>query len=133
MIFIGEIDSVQIAKSVMILFAVLMFRNFIANIIIKILKKLSGKYNLKNIALVLDSIEKPLVNFFTYTGLYFALMILPFIANIAVFINRVYRTFVIITITQGLLKIISAYAEELNNQYLNKEEKTERTQMSSLQ
>lgn len=130
MIFIREIDAVQIAESVMILFAVLMFRNFIANIVIQLLKKLSGKYNLKNIALVLDSIEKPLVSFFTYTGFYFALMILPFNANIAVFINRVYRTFVIITITQGFLKVISAYAEELNNQYLNKDDKTERTQMS---
>lgn len=130
MVFIREIDAAQVAKSVMILFAVLMFRNIIANIIIKALKKLSGKYNLKNIVLVLDSIEKPLVNFFTYTGLYFALIILPFNADINIFLNRVYRTFVIITITQGLLKIISAYAEELNNQYLNKEEKTERTQMS---
>ena len=130
MIFTREIDAATIAKAIMILFALLLFRNFITNIIIKILKKLSSKYNLKNIVLVLDSIEKSLVNFITYTGMYFALMVLPFNPSIAVFINRVYRTFIIITITQGLLKIITAYADELNNQYLTKDDKSERSQMS---
>ena len=130
MIFISEVTMQTIAEAVIILFALLLFRSFITNIIIKILKKLSEKYNLKNIALVVSSIENPMINFFTCTGIYFALIVLPFTANIAIFINRVYRTFVIITLTQGALKIVTAYASELNNAYINKNDKNERIQMS---
>lgn len=130
MIFTQEIDTVTMAESAIIILAAVLFRNFTANIIIKVLKKLSVKYNLKNIALVLDSIEKPLVNFFTLTGFYFALAVLPFNEKIGLFLFRVYRTFIIVTVTQCLLRIVTSYAEVLNNQYLNKEDKTERTQMS---
>lgn len=130
MIFTSEISMQTIAEALIILFALLLFRNFITNIIIKILKKLSEKYNLKNIALVVGSIEKPLVNFFTCTGIYFALVVLPFNANISEFINKVYRTFVIITLTQCALNVVTAYAAELNNAYINKDDKSERTQMS---
>ncbi|MDW5300211.1 MAG: mechanosensitive ion channel family protein [Sedimentibacter sp.] len=130
MIFTSEVSMQTVAEAVIILFALLLFRNFITNIIIKILKKLSEKYNLKNIALVVDSIEKPLVNFFTFTGIYFALIVLPFNANIAGFINKVYRTFIIITLTQCGLNIVTAYAAELNNAYTNINDKKERTQMS---
>ncbi|MGB4439808.1 MAG: mechanosensitive ion channel family protein [Sedimentibacter sp.] len=130
MIFTSEVSMQTIAEAIIILFALLLFRNFITNIIIKILKRLSEKYNLKNIALVVGTIEKPMINFFTYTGIYFALIVLPFTANIAIFINRVYRTFIIIALTQCALKIVTAYAAELNNAYINKNDKNERTQMS---
>jgi len=130
MFFTSEINIEMAVEAFIILFALLLFRNFIANIIIKILKKISEKYNLRNIALVVDSIEKPLANFFTYTGIYFAFIILPFNVNIAQFINKVYRSFIIITIAQGLLRVVTSYAAELNNEYIYKNEKFERTQMS---
>jgi MscS family membrane protein len=96
-----------------------MFRHFITNIIIKIIRKITEKYELKNIALIIDSIEKPLLNFFAYTAIYLALLVFPFNASIYLFINSVFRTCIIITVTQCLLRLVNAYSGVLVYSYMN--------------
>lgn len=118
MIFTSSIEAPTIIKSFFIVIALIMFRNFITNIIIKIIRKLADKYNLKNVALIVDSVEKTLLNFITYSAVYLGLIVFPFNASIYLFINRIYRALIIITVTQGLLKIITSYSEVLNGNYL---------------
>jgi MscS family membrane protein len=96
-----------------------MFRHFITNIIIKIIRKITEKYKLKNIALIIDSIEKPLLNFFAYIAIYLALLVFPFNASIYLFINSVFRACIIITVTQCLLRLVNAYSGVLVNSYMN--------------
>lgn len=129
MIFISSIEVATIIKSFFIVVALLMFRNFITNIILKLIKKIIEKLKLKNIALIIDSIEKPLLNFFTYTAVYLGLIVFPFNASIFLLINRIYRTCIIISVTQGLLGIVTAYSEVLNTNYLqnSKDEKMQMT------
>lgn len=118
MILTKSLEATTILKSFFIIIALLMFRNFIATTIIKLIRKLTEKYNLKNIALIINSIERPLINFITCTAIYLGLIVFPFNASIGMFINRVYRTFIIITVTQGLLRTVTSYSDVLNNNYL---------------
>lgn len=122
-IFIEQVNLNTVIYSLVIIFIFLMFKNVITNIIIKLIKKISDKYKLKGITLIVESIEEPLKRFFTYTGIYFALSILPFIPTISLFLNRVYRACIIISVTQGLLNIISAYSYLLNEGYYSKDKK----------
>lgn len=120
MAFIGSIEAETIIKSFFIVTALLMFRSFITNIIIKLIRKITEKYNLKNIVLIIDSIEKPLLSFFTYTAFYLALSVLPFNGSIHLLINRVYRTCIIISVTQCLLKIVTAYSDAFSDKVSGK-------------
>lgn len=119
MIFTSNVEATTIIKSFFIIIAIIMFRHFITNIIIKIIRKITEKYNLKNIALIIDSIEKPLLNFFAYTAIYLALLVFPFNASIYLFINSVFRACIIISVTQCLLRLVSAYSGVLVNSYMN--------------
>lgn len=123
MFFTSSIEPITVIRSIFIILAILMFRNFITHIILKLIRKLSEKYNLKNLALIIDSIEKPLLNLITCTSVYLGLIIFPFNSSVHIFINRVYRTFIIITVTQGILSIITAYSDVLNSHYLQSESK----------
>ena len=129
MIFTSNVEAATIVKSIFIVAALIMFRHFITNIIIKLIKKVTEKYNLKNIAIIIDSTEKPLLNFFTYSAIYLALLVFPFNAFIFIFINRVYRTCIIITVTQCLLRIVNAYSDLLGSSYIN-EAKNGKAQIS---
>ncbi len=117
MIFTANLNAETLIKAFFILIAIMMFRHFITNIIIKIIKNLTKKYSLKNIAMIIDSIEKPLLNFFTYSAIYLALLVFPFNALIYLFISRVYRTCIIITVTQCLLGIVNAYSLVISSGY----------------
>lgn len=128
MIFTSSIDGATIIKSAFIVIGIFMFRRFITNIVIKLIKKITEKYNLKNIALIIDSVEKPLLNFFTYTALYLALLVFPFTESVLLFMNRVYRTFIIITAAQGLLRIVNAYSDVLSGSFI--EQQNGKNQMS---
>ncbi|HAQ41242.1 MAG TPA: hypothetical protein DCM73_10695 [Clostridiales bacterium] len=130
MVFTQGIEAETIIKSFLIVIALLMFRNFITNIIVKLIRRLTKKYDLKNIAIIIDSIERPLVNFFTYTAVYLGLMVLPLSTNIHLFVNRVYRTCIIITATQCLIRIVTAYSDFLNSNYLQDSGKIGKNQMT---
>lgn len=125
MFFTSNIEPITVIRSFFITFAIIMFRNFITNIILKLIRKLTKKYNLKTLALIIEAIEKPLINLITCTALYLGLIIFPFSTSIQAFINRVYRALIIITVTQGLLRIITVYSEYLNNNYLQGQENKE--------
>ncbi len=129
MIFTGSIEAPTIIKSFFIVMALLMFRNFITNIIIKLIRKLTNKYNLKNISLIVDSVEKTLLNFITCSAIYLGLIVFPFNASLYLFINRIYRALIIITVTNVLLKIVTSYSEVLNTNYL-KDIQNEKAQMT---
>ncbi len=118
MILTTNIEIAILIKVLLIVVAMLLFRHFITNIIIKIIRKMTERYNFKNIALIIDSIEAPLLNFFTYTAIYLALLVIPFNVYIFVFINKVYRTCIIITTTQCLLRIVNAYSLIISNSYV---------------
>lgn len=105
----------KIIYSFLILFTFLIFKNFVTKIKIDFLKKISDRYKLKGMALTADSLEKPLRNFFIYTGIYCAAVILPLNYEAALFAYRIYRTCIIITVTQCLLNIVTAYTIVLNN------------------
>lgn len=128
MIFTESVEVEAIIKSIFIVIAIIMFRHFITNIIIKLIKKITEKYNLKNIALIVDSTEKPILNFFTYTAFYLALLVFPFTASINLFINRVYRTLIIIIVSQCLLRLVNAYSNVLTDSF--QQAKDGKTQMS---
>lgn len=98
----------------------LILKNFFSRIIIKLLKKLANKYDFRTVSLIVDSLEKPLRNFFIYTGIYCAAYILPFNHDISVLFYKIFRTCVIITITQCLLNIITAYGIVLNSDVIIK-------------
>lgn len=120
MVFVGKVEIETVIKSFFIVMAFLMFRSIITNIIIKLVRKIIKRYNLKKIILVIDSIEKPLLDFFTYTAFYLALLVLPFNNSIRLFINRVYRTCIIILVTQCLLKIVTAYTDTFSDNAIGK-------------
>lgn len=119
MIFSSNVEAPTILKALFIIIAIVMFRHFITNIIIKIIRKITEKYKLKNIALIIDSIERPLLNFFAYTAVYIALLVIPFNISVYSFINSVYRACIIITVTHCLLSIVNAYSGVLANSYMN--------------
>lgn len=122
-IFIGEIYLEIIIYALLIIFAFLILKNFVARYIIKFLKKISERYKFKGLALMVDSLERPFRNLFLYTGIYFALSIFPLNSQISLFIYRVFRTFIIITITQCLLNLVTAYSVVLSDNLIFKEEK----------
>lgn len=130
MVFTQNIEAATIIKSFLIAMSLLMFRNFITNIIVKLIRRLTEKYDLKNIAIIIDSVERPLMNFFTYTAVYLGLMVLPLNEIIHLFVNRVYRTCIIITVTQCLVRIVTAYSDFLNSNYLQDGGKTGKNQMT---
>ncbi len=109
-IFISEVNLTTIVYSLIIFFVALLFKNFVAHILINFIKKLCKNNNIRAISAIIDSIEKPLRNFLIYTGVYFALSILPFNIGISSFIFRVYRAFIIISIARCLLNLVSAYS-----------------------
>ena len=114
-LFVGEIYLATIIYALLILFVFLVLKNFVVKIIIKFVKKVTEKYKFKSISLMVGSLERPLRSFFTYTGIYCALSILPINSSFSLFIYRVFRTCIIITITQCLLNIVTAYSVVLNN------------------
>ena len=122
-LFISGIYLETVIYALLILFVFLVLKNFVAKIIIKLLKKVSERYRFKSIALMVDSLEKPLRSFFTYTGIYFALSILPLNSLVSIFVYRVFRTCIIITITQCILNAVTAYSVVLNNTIIQKEGK----------
>lgn len=115
----------DIIYSLFIIFVFFMFKNVVTDLILKILKKTSYKYNLKILKIMIDAIEKPFRSFFIYTGFYCALYILPLNANIALFIYRVYRTCIIISLTQFLLNLVSSYSVILGDTYTFKQGKVQ--------
>ncbi|MDF2676161.1 MAG: MscS [Bacillota bacterium] len=114
-IFISEVNLTTIVYSLIILFVALLFKNFVAHILIDFIKRLCKNYNIRAISTMIDSIEKPLRNFLIYTGVYFALSILPFNVGISSFIYRVYRAFIIISIARCLLNLVSAYSNYIES------------------
>lgn len=122
-LFTNEIYIETIINSLLIIFIFLVLKNFVVKIIIKFLKKISEKYKLKSIVLMVDSLEKPMRNFFSFTGVYFALSVLPLNLGVSLFVYRVFRTCIIIIITQCLLNIVTAYSIVLNSTIIQKEGK----------
>lgn len=121
--YIGDIYIITIIYSFLIFFVFLLLKNFASSIIIKFLKKISEKYRFKTFALMVDSLEKPLRNFFTYTGIYCALSILPLNTGLSMLFYKIFRTCIVISITQCLLNVVTAYAVVLNNSVINQEGK----------
>jgi len=120
---LGDIYLITVIYSLLILFIFLLLKNFVSKIIIKFIKKISEKYKFKGIALMVDSLEKPLRNFFTYTGIYCAISILPLSSGLSEFVYRIFRTCIVISITQCLLNIVTAYGVVLHSNVINKEGK----------
>lgn len=116
--YYGEI-YLRVIYSFLILFAFLIFKNIITKIIIGFLKKISERYKLKGMALTADSLEKPLRNFFIYTGIYCAATILPLSDGASLFAYKIFRTCIIITVTQCLLNIVTAYTIVINSNVID--------------
>lgn len=110
----------KILYSFLIFITFLILKNFFSRRIIKLIKKLAIKYDFRTVSLIVDSLEKPLRSFFIYTGIYCATYILPFNHDISMFLYRIFRTCVIITITQCLLNIVTAYGIVLNSDVIIK-------------
>ena len=118
MIFTDSIEISMIIKSFFIIMALLMFRNIITRLIIKLIRRFSDKYSFKNVVLIAESVKDIISNFIVYSAIYFGLMVFPFNPPITLFINRIYRILIIITVTQVSLKVVTVYSEILNNNYL---------------
>lgn len=129
MIFTDNIEGTMIIKSFLIIMAVLMFRNMITKLILKFIRKISEKYGFKNIALIAESVEKIISNLIAYSAIYSGLSVFPFNPSISLFVNRVYRILIIISITQILLKVVTINLEVLNNNYL-KNTQSEKSQVT---
>lgn len=121
--YLWNLDIMTIFYSLIIFFVFLLLKNFATKLIIKFSKKVSERYRFKTFALMADSLEKPLKSFFTYTGIYCALYILPLNSGFSLLLYRIFRTCVVITITQCLLNIVTAYAVVLNSSIINQEGK----------
>ena len=118
MILTGSIEPSMIIESFFVIMALLMFRNIITKVIIKLIRRFSDKYGFKNIVLIAESVERNISNFIVYSAIYFGLSVFPFNPSILLFINRLYRILVIVTVTQVSLKVVTVYSEVLNNNYL---------------
>jgi MscS family membrane protein len=98
-------------------------RRFIADIIVKLIKKIAVKYNIRGILLMVDSTEKPIMNFILFTGVYLAAKLFPLTQGMESFVISVYRALIIISITQCLLNIVSSYSVVLDSLYQEKNQK----------
>ncbi len=121
--YIGNLDIVTIFYSLIIFLTFLLLKNFATKLIIKFSKKISERYKCKTFALMADTLEKPLNNFFTYTGIYCALYILPLSSGLYALLYKIFRTCIVITVTQCILNIVTAYAVVLNSNVINQEGK----------
>lgn len=120
---IGDFYLISLIYSLAIFFGFLLLRNFASKIIIKFIKRISEKYRFKSIILMVDSLEKPLRTFFTYAGIYCATLVLPLIPEVSIFFYKLFRTCVIISITQCLLNIVTAYSVVLSSNVIKYEDK----------
>lgn len=121
--YIENLDIVTIFYSLIIFLTFLLLKNFATKLIIKFSKKISERYKCKTFALMADTLEKPLNNFFTYTGIYCALYILPLSSGLYALLYKIFRTCIVITVTQCILNIVTAYAVVLNSNVINQEGK----------
>lgn len=121
--YIGNIDIVTIFYSLIIFSVFLLLKNFATKLIIKFSKKISERYKFKTFALMADTLEKPLKSFFIYTGVYCALYILPLSSGIFALLYKIFRTCIVITVTQCILNIVTAYSVVLNSSMINQDGK----------
>jgi len=108
-IFIREINLNTIIKIGIILLAFLIFKNIIVKFIINFAKKISERLNLSIVSLSIDSTDKYLKRMIIFTGLYSALLVLPFNPSILSFIVKLYRILMVLTVTGGLLSLLNTY------------------------
>ena len=114
-IFIRGIGVDTILRVVLILCAFLIFKNFIVKYVIKLAKKISDKWDKSLISLSIDSTENSLKRIIICTGIYCALLALPFNPSIKAFIMKLYRIAMVLTITGGLLNLLNSYNHILIN------------------
>jgi len=117
MIFSRNIEASDAIRIFFIVVAIIMFRKVAASVIIKIIKKFTGKSKIRNIDLAIDSLEKPLLNLITYTAVYLGIIDLPFTAEAYLFINKLYRTCIIIIAAQFMLRFVTAYTDWLSGNF----------------
>lgn len=117
MIFSRNIEASDAIRIFFIAVAIIMFRKVASGIIIKIIKNLTGKSKARNMDLVIDSLEKPLLNLITYTAVYLGIIDFPFTAEVHLFINKLYRTCIIIIAAQFTLRFVTAYTDWLSGNF----------------
>jgi len=108
-IFVNSINVNTIIKIVIILLIFLIFKNIIVKFIINFAKKLSDKWNKSIISLSIDSTEKHLKRIIIITGIYCALLVIPFNAAIVSLIIKAYRILMVLILTGGLLNLLDTY------------------------
>lgn len=109
-IFTGEIRLGTLIAALVILLVFELFKNVFIKIITGLMRKLSERYKLRALGFLVEALEKPLKSFFAYTGVYFALALLPFRASIALFLYRLFRSCIIITAARVLLNVVNLYS-----------------------
>lgn len=130
MIFVENVSFMTFIKSIMILLATFAFRDFISTFIMKLVKELTDKYNLKYLLVISIALKKPLYNLITFSGVYLALVYMPFNSSIILFLYRLYRAFIIIVITKFLLEFTSIYFDIINDSFFNNDIKSDKLQIS---
>lgn len=130
MIFVENVSFMTFIKTITILIATFAFRDFISTSIMKLVKKLTDQYNLKYLLVISIALKKPLYNLITFSGVYLALVFMPFNSSITLFVYRLYRTFIIIVITKFLIEFTSIYFDIINDSFFNKDIKSDKLQIS---
>lgn len=108
-IFVSSINVNTIIKIIVILFVFLIFKNIVVKYFIKFIKKISDKWNKNIISLSIDSTEKYLKRIIIFTGVYWALLVMPFNNEIKIFIHKLYRILMVLTLSGGLLNLLDTY------------------------
>ena len=106
-IFIGSLSFNLLIKIIVILFIFLVFKNIVVKNILRFIKKISDKWNVVSISL--DSTEKYLKRIIVITGIYCALLVIPFNNEIKILTHKLYRILMVITLSGGLLNLLDTY------------------------
>lgn len=108
-IFVSNLNINMLIKIIIILSIFLVFKNIVVKYIIRFIKKISDKLHKNIISLSLDSTEKYLKRIIIYTGIYCALQVIPFNVQIKLFIHKLYRIIMVLTLSGGLLNLLDTY------------------------
>lgn len=123
-IFVSAVTIDIIIKSIFTFGIFIVLKNFIAKTIIRFCKNIADKGNIKGISVILDSIEQPLKTFFLFAGIYFALIIFPLNNNLVIWLHKLFRCIIIITVARCFLR--------LNNSYTVWQERINKTEENSI-
>ena len=114
-IFVNSININTVIKVAIILLIFIILKNIIVKFFINFIKKIADKWDKSIISLSIDSTEKHLKRNILITGVYCALLAVPFNPSIVLILAKLYRILLVLTLTSGLLDLLSTYNHILIN------------------